>query len=145
MNLGIMTWSVIGAQGRYRLATGIEMVASWIIVLPMSAILIYIFNYNLLGPVAAVVIGYSISGAANVYVVLRSDWEKLSEVVIERMEEEEEEEEESSSSSSSSSSSVASEDKSKSSATGSDMARVSAASKEDKDDHDVVPATPEEN
>ena len=117
MNSGIMCWSVIGAQGRYRLATIIEMAASWIIVIPMSAILIYIFNFNLLGPVSAVVVGYSVSGAANAFVVLRSDWQKLSEIVIERMEEEEDDS--SSSSSSSSSASAASSASSKASSKGS--------------------------
>jgi hypothetical protein len=104
MNLGILSWSVIGAQGRYRLATGIEFVASWFVVMPMSAIVVYKLRFNLQGLVGAVVLGYALSGATNLYIVLRSDWKKLSDIVVAKHEAEE------SSSSSSSSSSASAED-----------------------------------
>ena len=104
MNVGIMSWSVIGAQGRYRLATSIEFVASWFLVIPLSAGLVYGLRFNLQGLVGATVIGYSCSGAANIYIVLRSDWKNLSDIVVARHEAEE------SSSSSSSSSSASAED-----------------------------------
>ena len=35
------------------------------------------------------VLGYCISGAANAYITFRSDWEKLSEIVIARQADEE--------------------------------------------------------
>jgi Na+-driven multidrug efflux pump len=102
MNVGIMCWSVIGAQGRFRLATTIEFVASWFVVIPLSAALVFGLRFNLQGLVGATVLGYAISGATNFYVVLRSDWKKLSDIVVERHEAEE--------SSSSSSSSASAED-----------------------------------
>jgi hypothetical protein len=105
MNLGIMCWSVIGAQGRYRLATTIEFVGSWFLVMPLSAALVYGLHFNLQGLVGSTVIGYAVSGAANLFVVLRSDWKQLSDIVVARHEAEE-----SSSSSSSSSSSDSAED-----------------------------------
>jgi hypothetical protein len=53
-------------------------------VIPISAIFVYGFNYNLLGPVAALVFGYTVGGVANAYLILQSNWEALSAIVIGR-------------------------------------------------------------
>jgi Na+-driven multidrug efflux pump len=84
MAVGTICWSVIAAQGRVRLATGIEFISSWFFVIPISAIFVYGFNYNLLGSVAAVVFGYTIGGVANAYLILLSNWEAFSAIVIAR-------------------------------------------------------------
>ena len=77
-------WSIITAQGRVRLAMLIELVSSWLIVLPVCAIFVYGFNYNLLGPVAAIVFGYSVNAVTVTYVLFRSPWAALSQIVISR-------------------------------------------------------------
>jgi Na+-driven multidrug efflux pump len=121
MSLGIMCWSVIGAQGRYRLATTIEFIGSWFFVIPLCAVLVYGFHFNLQGMVGSTVLGYAISGAVNLFVVLRSDWKQLSDIVVARHEDEE-----SSSSSSSSSSASAEDDESNAKSIASDAASSSA-------------------
>jgi hypothetical protein len=84
MVVGTVCWGIIGAQGRVRLATTIEFIASWIIVIPISTLFVYAFNFNLLGLVAALVLGYTVGGLANAYLILRSDWGALSDIVASR-------------------------------------------------------------
>jgi hypothetical protein len=79
---GLISWSVIAAQGRARLATTLEFITSWLIVIPISAVFVYVYNYNLLGLVAALVFGYTAGGMAIAYLILRSDWEAVSAVII---------------------------------------------------------------
>jgi len=83
MTFGMVCWALIGAQGRYRLATMIQFVCSWGITMPLAAAFTYLLNYDLKGITSAVVIGYAIAGTAMSYVILRSDWERLSRIVIE--------------------------------------------------------------
>jgi hypothetical protein len=81
---GLISWSIIAAQGRARLATTIEFVTSWLIVVPISAIFVYMYNYNLIGLVAALIVGYTLGGISIAYLILRSDWEAVSDVIIGR-------------------------------------------------------------
>jgi Na+-driven multidrug efflux pump len=76
-------WAVLGAQGRYRLATGIALIGSWLVTIPLSILSVNVLGWNLQGPVAALVIGYTVSGAIQISMVLSSDWEKLSDQVVE--------------------------------------------------------------
>ena len=71
---GTVCWSIVAAQGRVRLATIVEFVSSWFIVIPISSIFVYVFHYNLLGPVAALVFGYCLGAIALTYIILRSNW-----------------------------------------------------------------------
>lgn len=84
MIAGTVTWGIVGAQGRIRLATVVEFVSSWFIAIPCSAISLYVFNYNLLGFVASLIFGYTVGGVAMGFIILRSDWNALSQSVIAR-------------------------------------------------------------
>lgn len=84
MVVGNVLWNVVTAQGRVRLATFVEIITSWCFVVPLSAISVFIFNFNLVGTVAALVVGYSIGGIWISYIVLTSDWKLQSEILIER-------------------------------------------------------------
>jgi MATE family multidrug resistance protein len=81
---GMIAWAIICAQGRVRLATVIEFFVSWFVALPIAAILTYLFDFNLEGIVGAVVVGYTVGANVYLYVLLKSDWEALSAVVVER-------------------------------------------------------------
>jgi MATE family multidrug resistance protein len=83
MSVGMVCWNVVGAQGRVRLATTIEFFVSWFLVIPMAAVLVYIFNFNLMGMVGPLVLGYTVGSVAITYLLVRSDWEGLSRKVIE--------------------------------------------------------------
>jgi hypothetical protein len=76
-------WAVMGAQGRFQLATGIAIIGSWIVTIPLAIVSIHILGWNLQGPVAALVIGYTVSGAIQIAFVWTSDWQKLSDQVVE--------------------------------------------------------------
>jgi len=82
MTFGFMCWAIIGAQGRYRLATLVAFVTTWGVTLPMAAVMTYVFRFNLQGITSSVVIGYSVAMTVMSYIVLRSDWARLSKIII---------------------------------------------------------------
>ena len=65
MSVGMVCWNILGAQGRVRLATLIEFISSWILVMPMASILVFVYNYNLMGMVGPLVLGYTIGCVAS--------------------------------------------------------------------------------
>lgn len=77
MMFGSVSWTLLGAQGRFGLATAMGFIGSWVVTLPLSAISTLVLGYDLQGVVSSVVIGYGASGALNSYFLMRSNWEKL--------------------------------------------------------------------
>jgi Na+-driven multidrug efflux pump len=98
LTAGIVAWGLVGAQGRYRLATTIAFVSSWLVTMPLAAIFTYVLNFDLKGMTTAVVVGYSLTNTTLLYVLILSDWDRLSKIII-RMHLEAAEQNESSSSS----------------------------------------------
>jgi len=82
LTMGTMSWTIVGAQGRYKLSTVIACAGSWLVTIPLAAIFTIALRINLQGQTATVVIGYMISGTVTNVVLLRSDWKKLSDKVI---------------------------------------------------------------
>lgn len=106
LSIGTMSWTLVGAQGRYRLSTSVGLSGAWLVAIPMAAILTVVYNVDLQGQTAAIVIGYMVSGTANTYILIQSDWPKLSRRVIAQTAEnvgDDDDDDDSSSSSSSSS------------------------------------------
>lgn len=83
LTAGCVSWALVGAQARYRLATFVAFVSSWCVTMPLAAIFTYGFNLNLQGITSAVVIGYSVTCTALCYILLRSDWARISQHVVE--------------------------------------------------------------
>jgi multidrug resistance protein, MATE family len=81
LTVGTMCWTLLGSQGRYRLATFVAFIASWFVTLPLAALFTFHLRINLQGQTAAVVIGFMVSGTINAYFLFRSDWEALSRSV----------------------------------------------------------------
>ena len=79
---GSMCWSILGAQGRYALATAVGFIGSWGLTLPLASIFALAFNFDLQAMVGSVVVGYACSGSLNAVMLIRSDWEQLSANVI---------------------------------------------------------------
>lgn len=90
LTAGAVSWALVGAQARYRLATLVAFISSWGVTMPLAAILTYGFRFNLQGITCAVVIGYSVTCTILFYILLRSDWERISKHVVELNEEEDE-------------------------------------------------------
>lgn len=77
LTFGMMCWSLVGAQGRYKLGTILYFITSWGFTMPVGALFTYVYNYDLQGLVAAVVVGYVFEGAVLSYVLLCSNWIKI--------------------------------------------------------------------
>lgn len=86
MALDTMAWTLIGSQGRYRLATVIVCLVSWFVTLPFAALFSLAWNVNLEGQMTAFITGYLCMGVAHSYCLLTSNWDKLSETVMESQE-----------------------------------------------------------
>lgn len=82
LTMGTICWTLLGSQGRYRLATFVAFIASWFVTLPLAALFNFELKINLQGQTAAIVIGYMVSGTINAYFLFRSDWEALSKAVM---------------------------------------------------------------
>ncbi|KAL7428880.1 hypothetical protein ACHAXM_001442 [Skeletonema potamos] len=110
MSVGMVCWSLVGAQLRYPLATTIATLCSFGITLPLGAIFTIGLNYDLKGLTFSVVVGYVMAAMLLSTVLLMSDWEKLSERIRGKLLADEEDSFDDDSSSSSSSSSSAEEE-----------------------------------
>ena len=83
MVFGMISWTLIGAQGRYKLATTVSVCMTVFVTLPLSSISTFYFLYDLQGTVGAVICGYSTTGLVLGYFLLTSDWEHISENIQE--------------------------------------------------------------
>ncbi len=75
MVFGMVCWSLVGAQGRYRLSTTVNAIVSFSVTLPLSALFCVHYHLSLKALVGAVVTGYSTTGLCFAYILLTSDWE----------------------------------------------------------------------
>ena len=82
LTVGSISWTLLGSQGRYRLATSVACMASWLVTLPLAALFTFQLQINLQGQTAGLVIGYLVSGTINSYFLFRSDWDQLSHDVM---------------------------------------------------------------
>jgi len=81
MVFGMVSWSLVGAQGRYKLATTINALVSFALTIPLAAIFCVGMKLTLDALVGAVVIGYSTVGLCLAYVLFVSDWEHISTTI----------------------------------------------------------------
>eukprot|EP00545_Synedropsis_sp_CCMP1620_P006902 CAMPEP_0119010986 /NCGR_PEP_ID=MMETSP1176-20130426/5378_1 /TAXON_ID=265551 /ORGANISM="Synedropsis recta cf, Strain CCMP1620" /LENGTH=723 /DNA_ID=CAMNT_0006963739 /DNA_START=46 /DNA_END=2220 /DNA_ORIENTATION=+ len=84
MTFGMQCWSLIGAQGKYKLATWISFFSSWGICMPLSAFYVFVIHMDLQGLTSAVVIGYVSTGASLSYVLLATNWNKVARKIQEQ-------------------------------------------------------------
>jgi multidrug resistance protein, MATE family len=77
MTFGMQCWSLIGAQGKYKLATWISFISSWGVVMPLAALFVFGLRLDLQGLTAASCVGYLSTGSALSYVLLSTDWPKV--------------------------------------------------------------------
>jgi Na+-driven multidrug efflux pump len=82
LTTGTTAWTLVGAQGRYSLSTAVGFAGSWFVTVPLSALSSVALAFDLRGQTAAVVAGYMVSGFWNLFFLLRSDWQAISEKVI---------------------------------------------------------------
>ena len=80
MAVGAMSWTLVGAQGRRNLATTVHLVGSWGVTIPLGLLFTYGITINLQGLTTSVVLGLSVAGAGNTYILLRSQWDLLAKI-----------------------------------------------------------------
>ena len=83
MNFAMNVWSLLGAQGRYRLATLVILFSRWLVTMPMALVCIYGFKLDLNSVMGAVTTGFATSVLALSYIFFRSDWDRLSRIMRE--------------------------------------------------------------
>jgi Na+-driven multidrug efflux pump len=83
MSYAQVCWSLIGAQGRYGLASTSILVCRWVLTMPLSFVFIYAFNYDTRALVGSIAIGYSTASAFLARCLVKSDWDTLSRVAQE--------------------------------------------------------------
>jgi len=76
-----ITWSLIGAQGRFRLATFIIFFSRWVVTMPCALISIYVFVLDLNAVSGSLVVGYATACCALTVILLRSDWGRLARLM----------------------------------------------------------------
>ena len=84
MTFGMQCWSLIGAQGKYKVAMWVSFISSWDVCMPLAAIFVYVFFINLQGLTSATTIGYTTCSAALSYLLLITDWEKQAHKIQEQ-------------------------------------------------------------
>jgi hypothetical protein len=77
-----MSSTLVGSQGRSRLATALRIAAVWVVSIPLSALFSIMMNIDLQGQTAAVAIGSMVSSTLNAYILFQSDWDELSRKAI---------------------------------------------------------------
>jgi hypothetical protein len=85
MSMGIVCWTVVGAQGRYHLSTTVALTVSFVVTIPLGAIMTIGLNIDPQGLVFAVFMGYTVTLMILFALILMSDWEKLSEKIQEQV------------------------------------------------------------
>lgn len=93
ISFGYLCWYILGAQGKYKLGTWLNLASSWGVTLPLSAVFVYKFNWNLQGLTASVVMGYVCMGAVLAYCVLTANWTRRAQKIYDRNYEEESDDE----------------------------------------------------
>jgi hypothetical protein len=85
LGMDTMSSTLVGSQGRSRLATTLGIAAIWVVSIPLAALFSILMNIDLQGQTAAVAIGSMISSTLNTYVLLQSDWDELSRKAISKI------------------------------------------------------------
>jgi Na+-driven multidrug efflux pump len=85
MSMGMVCWAVVGAQGRYHLSTSIAIACSFLVTVPIGAVVTSWMRIDLQGLTFAVVTGYTATAMLLTACIHMSDWEMLSNKIREQL------------------------------------------------------------
>jgi len=77
MTFAQIFWSLVGAQGRFSIATAWILVNRWFVIFPIAAICVFGYHFESDSVSAAVAIGYSTAAFALAYVITWTDWPRM--------------------------------------------------------------------
>jgi MatE len=72
-------WSLIGAQGRFNLATLVMLVCRWLVTMPLALIFIFGMNFDLYTVAGALAVGSAISACVLAVVLFSSNWHEVAQ------------------------------------------------------------------
>eukprot|EP00980_Cylindrotheca_fusiformis_P019069 scaffold6433_cov125-Cylindrotheca_fusiformis.AAC.11 len=78
-----VSWSLIGAQGRFRVATSVMFFCRWLVTLPMACVCIFVLFLDLHSISGCLVVGYATASSILTFILLRSDWERIGRLMEE--------------------------------------------------------------
>lgn len=78
MTLAQVYWSLVGAQGKYGVASATILFSRWFVTIPMSAIFVYGFHYQESTLTGAIAIGYATAAFVLSTHVFAPDWSRFS-------------------------------------------------------------------
>ena len=78
MTLAQVYWSLVGAQGRYAIASATILVSRWLITMPIAAICVFGYSYNVDSLAGSVATGYGTAAFALSLHIFNADWMGLS-------------------------------------------------------------------
>ena len=79
LGFGQVCWSLIGAQGKFNLATLVVLACRWAVTMPLSLAFIYALNYDEEALAGAVAVGSSTAACALAFVLFSSDWNDVAQ------------------------------------------------------------------
>lgn len=83
---GLISASVLGAQGRSGMAHLVQFLGAWCVTVLLSVVFCSVLRIDLQGLSSAVVLGLALSGAGQTYLMMRSDWEHLASTLSKGLE-----------------------------------------------------------
>lgn len=75
-------WGLVGAQGRFNLATLVILVCRWLVTMPLSMIFIFAMNYDEVTLAGAVAAGYATSASTLACILFSSDWNDVAQALF---------------------------------------------------------------
>lgn len=72
-------WSLVGAQGRFNLATLVMLVCRWLVTMPLSLIFIFAMNYDEETLAGAIAMGTATSASVLATILFSSDWNDVAQ------------------------------------------------------------------
>jgi len=74
MTFALVTWSLLGAQGRFGIATACVVLCRWFIIFPIAAICTFAFRYDTVSVAGSIAVGYATAAFLLSLVIIKSDW-----------------------------------------------------------------------
>jgi Na+-driven multidrug efflux pump len=71
-------WSLVGAQGRFGLASSTILLCRWLVTMPLAFSFIFGLTYDLRAVAGSIAVGYATASSFLAYCIYQSDWQSLS-------------------------------------------------------------------
>lgn len=78
MTLAQVYWSLVGAQGQYAVASATILLSRWLVTVPLAAICVFGYSYNVDSLAGSVSTGYATAAFALSLYIFNADWMSLS-------------------------------------------------------------------